>query len=249
MALTRKDNVTPEENLLRLIEKPAVIGETQRQTEDAAFPIGDRKKNWLNPLVLISCFFLLPIIFLRLGKKLSLKSVNKIGLVVLTLLLGYAIWNIVSAESTSVPQLEIKKVPIDDIQHNSDITLYYQMVDDRDIFKDMYKAPVVEITKPPVTSTTTQPTVVPEVQTSIIAILKNLKLIGVIWEPKPALVLIDDVLRKDTYCLEQGGSFITKIEESGNTKDVLIEIKEISKDKVILKYENEEGFLTLTGIK
>ena len=247
MALTRKDNVTPEENLLRLIEKPAVIGDIQHQTEDAAFPIGDRKRNWLNPLVLISRFFLLPILFLRLGKRLSLKSVNKIGLVVLTLLLGYAIWNIVSAESTSVPQLEIKKEPISVPQPilQPDITVYYQMVDDRDIFKDMYKAPVVEITKPPVTSTITQSPVAPEIQPSIGAILKNLKLIGVIWEPKPSMVLIDDA-GKDTHCLEQGGSFITKIEESGNTKNVLIEIKEISKDKVILKYENEEGFLTLT---
>jgi len=247
MALFRKDNVTPEENLLRLIEKPTVIGQSQLRTEDAIFPVGERKKNWLNPLVLIRRFLLLPILFLRLGKNLSLKSVNKISLVVIVLLLGYAIWNIVYSESTAVLQPEIIKVPVKDIPRLPDITSYYQMFDEREsIFKDMYKAPVVDAVKPPVTATNTQPAVAPEVKTLIDEVLKKLKLIGVIWEPKPSLVLIKEESRTEIHCLKQGESFITKVEESGNVKDALIEIKEISKDQVVLKYENEERFLTLT---
>jgi hypothetical protein len=83
-----------------------------------------------------------------------------------------------------------------------------------------------------------------EVKTPIVEVLKKLKLIGVTWEPQPAIALIAD--DKYIHCKKEGETFITKVEESGNTKDALIEIKEISKDKVILKYENEEGFLTLT---
>jgi hypothetical protein len=245
MALTRKDNVTPEENLLRLIEKPAIIGETKLQAEDADASPDEGKRNRLN---LRRLLLFATGLFLRSGKNLSLKSVNKLALMVITLLLGYAVWNFVTAESAVVPQPETKKIPGDNTIHQSDITLYYRMVDERDIFKDMYKTPGIETPITPVTqtTTTTQPPVVPEVKTPITEVLKSLKLIGIIWEPKPSMVLIDDAVRKDVYCLEQGESFITKVEESGNTKDALIEIKEISKDKVIIKYENEEGFLTLT---
>lgn len=245
MALIRKDNITPEEHLLRLIEKPAGMEETPSQQDGLTVILG--KKKGFSPKAIINGILLFPVVFIGLGKNISLKTVNRFCLVVITVLLGYAVWSVVSAETPALNEPDIKKPKIDDMAEQPDISEYYSEVDKRDIFMDMYKPPVVE--PPRVTtlgSTPAQPAVV-EPKPAISEVLKNLKLIGVIWEPQSVasgLALIDN--GSDVLCLAKGDTLRINVEQAGNMRNVSIEIKEISKDKVILRHENEEGMLMLT---
>lgn len=247
MALGRKDDITPEEHLLRLIEKPAGVGETPSQDGDLTIMLG--RKRGFSPKIVINGLLMFPVIILGLTKRISLKTVNRFCLVLITVLLGYAIWGAVSADTPVITGPDIKKPNVDDLAEQPDIEGYYKAIE-RDIFMDMYKPPVVEPTKvSPVISITTQPTVA-EVKPAISEVLKNLKLIGIIWESQSVtsgLVLIDDKNRGEVFCLARGDTFQTKIEQAGNMRNVNIEIKDISKDKVILLYENEEGTLVLTN--
>ncbi|MEW6027544.1 MAG: hypothetical protein AB1599_09660, partial [Planctomycetota bacterium] len=82
---------------------------------------------------------------------------------------------------------------------------------------------------------------------AISEVLKHLKLVGIVWEPPyiaKGLVMIEDA--GEVRCLAQGETFQTKIEQSGNLKGVRIEIREIFKDKVTLRYENEDAILILS---
>lgn len=245
MALIRKDNITPEEHLLRLIEKPAGMEETPSQQDGLTVILG--KKKGFSPKAIINGILLFPVVFIGLGKNISLKTVNRFCLVVITVLLGYAVWSVVSAETPVMDEPDIKKTGLVDPAEQLDISEYYSEVDKRDIFMDMYKPPVVETTKTSPSGPITVPPTVPEVKPTISEVLKNLKLIGIIWEPQSVtsgLVLIDN--GSDVFCLAIGDTFGTNVEHAGNMRNVNIEVKEISKDKVTLRYENEEETVKLT---
>ncbi len=245
MALSREDNITPEEHLLRLIEKPAGVGETPSQDGGLTIVLG-RKKGF-SPKIIINGLLTFPVIILGLGKNISLKTVNRFCLVMITVLLGYAVWSVVSAETPALNEPDIKKPDIDKVEEQPDISKYIDEVDKRDIFMDMYKPPVVEPVKTFPSGPTTVLPAVPEVKPALSEVLKNLKLVGIIWEPQSVtsgLVLIDN--GSDVLCLARGDTFRINVEQAGNMRNVSIEIKEISKDKVTLRYENEEGILMLT---
>jgi len=219
--------------------------ETPSQQDGLTVILG--KKKGFSPKAIINGILLFPVVFIGLGKNISLKTVNRFCLVVITVLLGYAVWSVVSAETPVMDEPDIKKTGLVDPAEQLDISEYYSEVDKRDIFMDMYKPPVVE--PPKVTtpgSTLTQPTIV-EAKPAMAEALKNLKLVGVIWEPQSVasgLALIDN--GSDVLCLSKGDTFRINVEQAGNMRNVNIEIKEISKDKVTLRYENEEGMLMLT---
>jgi len=164
----------------------------------------------------------------------------------ITVLLGYAIWSVVLAETPAIDEPNIKVPPVVEPEKPPDINEFYEKIE-RDIFMDMYKPPVVETTKTSPSGPTTVPPTVPEVKPTISEVLKNLKLIGIIWEPQSVtsgLVLIDN--GSDVFCLAIGDTFGTNVEHAGNMRNVNIEVKEISKDKVTLRYENEEETVKLT---
>jgi hypothetical protein len=245
MALTRKDNIIPEEQLLRLIEQPTVIDVAQSQMmpgkgADIAIPLLGKKS-------FFSKFAFLPIYLIVLSKNLSLKTINKVCLIAIISLLGYAIWSVVSAES--VLMLEVSKLEwmVEEPRYPG-IEFYYGAVDTRDIFKDMYKPPPPVVPKesvvPPTPGGTTVPDA-PQITVSLTEVLKKIKLIGVCWEPKP-VVLIKDETRNLVHCLKEGETFQTSFESQGTTRDVIIEIVKISKNQVALRYENQDGTLTLS---
>lgn len=246
MALTRKDNITPEEHLLRLIEKPAGLEESPSQKDGLTVILG--KKKGFSARVVINWMLLFPAAFMGFGKRVSLKTVNRFCFVVITILLGYAIWSAVSAETPAIEEPNIRNPRPDDITEQPDISEYYGEVDKRDIFMDMYKPPAtdtVKVVQPIVTGV--QPAGA-EQKPAIAEVLKNLKLVGIAWEPPylaKGLVMIED--GGEIRCLSQGETFRTKIEQAGNLKSVNVEVKEIFKDKVTLRYENEEDTLILSS--
>ncbi|MEW6027079.1 MAG: hypothetical protein AB1599_07290, partial [Planctomycetota bacterium] len=140
MALTRKDNITPEEHLLRLIEKPAALEETPSQSDGLTIVLG--KKKGFSPKAIVSGILLFPAALAGLIRKVSLKTVNRFCFVVITMLLGYAIWSAVSAETPAIEEPNVKKWNVEDMSGQPDISEYYSEVDRRDIFMDMYKPPV-----------------------------------------------------------------------------------------------------------
>ena len=244
MAFGRKDNITPEEHLLRLIEKPAGVEETPSQNGGLTVVLG--RKRGFSPKIIINGLLAFPVIILELGKRISLKTVNRFCLVMITVLLGYAIWSVVLAETPAIDEPNIKVPPVVEPEKPPDINEFYEKIE-RDIFMDMYKPPVVETTKTSPSGPITVPPTVPEVKPTISEVLKNLKLIGIIWEPQSVtsgLVLIDN--GSDVFCLAIGDTFGTNVEHAGNMRNVNIEVKEISKDKVTLRYENEEETVKLT---
>jgi hypothetical protein len=246
MALRRENNISPEENLLRLIEKPAGVGETPFQDGDLTIVLG--KQKGVSPKVIINWLLAFPVIILGLGKGISLKTVNRFCLVMITVLLGYAVWGAVSAETPVIKEPDIRKSNVDDMTEQPDISNYHSEVDKRDIFMDMYKPPVVEPVKiSPVVSPVIVPPTVAEAKLAMAEVVKNLKLVGIIWDPQSVasgLVLIDN--GSDVLCLARGDTLKTNVEQSGAMRNINIEIKEISKDKVTLRYENEEEMLMLT---
>ncbi|MDI6732742.1 MAG: hypothetical protein QME51_02240 [Planctomycetota bacterium] len=247
MALTRKNDISPEEQLLKLIEKPAV-GETVRLGEGSInITIGRKKKN--NAVKFIAEVISLPIIFIKGTKRISLKTVNRFCLVAITILLGYAIYSAVSAETPTVEKLSIKDKDVEEID-SPQINDYYEEINKRDVFKDMYVPPPV-VVEPPKVTPVISPAATQEIMPPAQEILKNLKVIGIIWEPPATsngLVIIENKLPGGAVirCLAVGETFIAKVEVAGNLRDVLIEVKEIQKSKVILKYETGEGSLTIT---
>ena len=245
MALSRQDNITPEEHLLRLIEKPAGLEETP--LEDSGLTVVLGRKRGFSPKVIVNGLLILPALILGLGKKVSLKTANRFCLGMIVVLLGYAVWGAVSAETPVIKDPDIRESDIKDMTEQPDISNYIDEVDKRDIFVDMYKPPVEPVkTSPGVAPVTTQTTVVEE-KPAMAAVMKNLKLVGVIWEPQSVnsgLALIDN--GSDVLCLASGDTFRTNVEQAGNMRNINIEIKEISKDKVTLRYENEEETLILT---
>ena len=243
MALRREDNITPEENLLRLIEKPAGVGETPSQDGGPTILLG--RKRVSGPKIIINRLLAFPVIILGLGKRISLKTVNQFCLVMIAVLLGYAVWGAVSAEMPVVQAPDIRKINVEDMTKQPDIETIYPEIDKRDIFMDMYKPPAVE--PPKVSTSTTTQTTAAEAKPAMAEVLKNLKLVGIIWDPQSVtsgLILIDN--GSDVLCLARGDTFKTNIEQSGAMRNVNIEIKEISKDKVTLRYGNEEETLILT---
>ncbi|MBI5778824.1 MAG: hypothetical protein HZA49_05155 [Planctomycetes bacterium] len=245
MALSRQDNITPEEHLLRLIEKPAGLEETPSPNDGLTIVLGKKKR--LGPRVVINGIILFLAAFVGFGKQISLKTVNRLCLVVITVLLGYAVWSVVSADTSVIEEPNIRNPRPDDITEQPDISEYYSELDKRDIFMDMYKPPVIETVRTPAFVPTGTQSTSAEPKPAIADVLKNLKLIGVIWEPQSAasgLALIDN--GSDVLCLAKGDTFRINVEQAGNMKNVNIEIKEISKDKVTLRHENEDGILMLT---
>jgi hypothetical protein len=109
----------------------------------------------------------------------------------------------------------------------------------------MYKPPVVEISKTPAAISVTV-SAATEIKPVISEALKNIKLIGIVWEPQSVasgLVLIDD--GSEIRCLARSEMFRTKLEQAGDMKYISIEVKEIFKNKVLLKYEGDEQELVL----
>jgi len=161
-------------------------------------------------------------------------------------LLGYAVWGVVSAETPVIEKPDMRKSDVVNMAEQPDIEVYTDPVEERDIFMDMYVPPPDPVKTAPVIVTTPQATN-GEVRPAIAEVIKNLKLVGVIWDPQSVnsgLVLIDN--SNDVLCLARGDSFRVNVEQAGNTINANVEIKDIAKDKVTLWYENEERTLILT---
>lgn len=243
MALSRKSDITPEEQLLRLIEKPPGLADSSGQSEDAGTGLGFSKKGASRNLA--GLIFAWPSRLAGgLRDKFSLKTVNLLCLVLVMILFGYAIWSAVAAETADVEDPSSNIPGVLDLTGAPDINRYYEEINKRSIFADMYKPPEVEVSSKPVAVTPVSSVV--EIKPVMSDALKNVKLVGIIWEPQllaDGLILIDD--GSEIRCLSRREMFRAKLEQSGEIKYINIEIKDIFKDRVVLKYEDNEQDLML----
>ena len=216
-----KNKLTPEEQLLNLIEKG----------EDFTKLKGEQKKvSFLAFINLRKLWLFLPSLKRTLraklaklksgGKEPNLKVLNKVLIGVSIALIGYLITDftfrrpdinqICEKISTAKGWSFFKEVPEAEVRP---FLHYLEMVQRRNIF-----SPVMLKIKED-----------PEVKTKKIvdALIENLKLVGISWSREPQAMIEDKKARK-TYFLKPGDT-ITKLK-----------IEAVLKDKVILSYKGEK---------
>ncbi|MFH1228220.1 MAG: hypothetical protein V1701_10010 [Planctomycetota bacterium] len=247
MAEKSGNNLTPEEQLLKLIE-----GHPSDPT--ASVPISTS---------VASGEMLLPA--LKLAKSGGLKSagrrlvgmmgvtpggggviklINRLLVTIMITLTGYLVWGFANA---TVPDVGKPPAPdggnIAQPPENIDVAEYLKYIEARDIFNPP------QIVTPPqktdVKAVTQTPEVVPQpAKTVLNEATKHFKIVGINWDPAPPMVMIEDNIdgtTQITHCLREGETFDTKVQVSEVPEKITITIKQITKEKIILQYEQEQS--------
>lgn len=229
---------TPEEQLLRLIEGPGSQetlvpgGETETETGKPRFGLGLRLRNAFSAMV-------------RGG--LSLKTLNRFLVLITVGLVIYLTWEFAATQPTyddtsltARPAGEIKEIPE---KHGWD---YTDVVSARNPFKPVEEKKVeTPLVVQPIIDTTQPLEEPPQRVTKLDEIINTLRLRGINWEPAPAIVIIEDDNINSTHVLAQDEMLKTKSIVGGRTLEIQIKVKKISRDRVVLSYENEERELIL----
>lgn len=251
MATKPENNQTPEEQLLRLIEdqRPAGAGAVSASTADDITlpeikPSGGGFKSVSRRIAV------------ALGRSAGgniIKAVNKLLVVVMVLLAAYIVWGVANASGV-MPD----KGPGDDrgitptAWASADVSEYLSVINQRDIFNPLkVVTPPRAGTSDRAAATETPPVApVPPARTALDEARKHLKLIGIIWEPAPALVTIDEVFAPDTpitRLLKEGEILEARAQLGEKVETIKLTIKQITREKVILQYEQEEAELVMKG--
>lgn len=249
MATKPENNATPEEQLLRLIEdqRPAGAGAVSASTADDITlpeikPSGGGFKSVSRRIAT------------AIGRSAGgniIKAVNKLLVVVMVLLAAYIVWGAANASGV-MPD----KGPGDDrgitptAWASADVGEYLSVINQRDIFNPL-KAAVKPVGTDTVAQTETPPVVpTPPARTALDEAKKHLKLLGIIWEPAPALATIDDVMNPDTpitRLLKEGETMDARAQLGEKVETIKLTIKQITRNKVVLQYEQEEAELIMKG--
>lgn len=216
-----KNKLTPEEQLLNLIEKGEGFTKLKAEQKKVSFlAFINLRKLWLF-LPSLKRTLRAKLAKLKSGiKEPNLKVLNKVLIVVSIALIGYLITDftfrrpdinqICKKISTAKGWSFFKEVPEAEVRP---FLHYLEMVQRRDIF-----SPVMLKIKEN-----------PEVQTKKIldTLIENLKLVGISWGREPQ-AMIEDKKAKKTYFLKTGDTITN------------LKIEAVLKDKVILNYKGEK---------
>lgn len=200
---------TPEEKLLRMIESPA------KETKD----IKSLKKGlrffslaWIKKAGLLKDRFKTYSLF-------SLKTINRVLVVASFMSTAYLIFDFVKARPdvnqiyrSDVLQQKVKEAKPASRVQILNLSDYLSEINKRDIF---HFIPVKK------------EAAIPTARETMVSLVANLKLVGIIWGRSPQ-AMIEDRLENKTLLLNQGE----------NIRE--LKIKQILRDRVILSYEDQE---------
>lgn len=234
---TNKDGLTPEEQLLRIIEsdsKPAPAVST-----DATLIEGVQIKESPRTGLIKS-------LGAALGRPFAgrspLKVVNRLLAAMLLGLAGYLAWDVSGTGQGNAAQIPNPggEIVVPDIPAQPPIDEVIKEVDRRNIFRPVEAKPIETATGPTTpTGITTGPAPV-EVKSALAEIIKNFRLVGIMWSAeKPVAIIEDKSLNNQTHCVAKDEEIFSR-DQANATREVKIIIKEIAKDKVILQFEGEE---------
>ena len=249
MANKPENNQTPEEQLLRLIEdqRPSGAGAVSAATVDDITlpeikPSGGGFKSVSRRIAT------------ALGRSAGgnvIKAVNRLLVGVMVLLAAYIVWGAANASGV-MPD----RGPGDDrgitptTWASADVGEYLNVINQRDIFNPLKAAVVKPVIDNVATTETVPPPPVPPARTALDEAKKHLKLLGIIWEPAPALATIDDVMNPNepiTRLLKEGEIMDVRAQLGEKVETIKVTIKQITREKVILQYEQEEAELVMKG--
>lgn len=208
-----QDNLTPEEKLLKIIENP----QTERRKAPGAAIIGKGAGvkgagDWFKKLRIDK----------NTIKNISLKTMNKMVLALCIIFTLFFIFDFIRMGSSFLRKL-------------SKITAEAAAPEAKEQRANLKEANIIEAINlskrhnifsflPPEASSTPQLSTMPlEVE----EIIKNLKLVGIIWSNNPQAI-IENTKEQKTYLLNAGD------------KMKIIDIKKILRDRVILSKDNQE---------
>lgn len=211
-----REKSTPEEQLLKLIEKGGEAGTTRFKRKRRLFlRLGNIKMLWLSILKKISW----ALARLKGGlKEPNLKVLNKIFLILSMALLAYSIMDFIFGRPdigevyARLHPVKEKKPPVKIKAPTQPFLHYLEMVRRRNIFSPiMLKEPER-----------------PELKKQRLQdMIKDLNLVGVSWGEEP-MAMIEDKQEKKTYFLKKGDTINQ------------FKIEDILTDRVILSFEGEK---------
>ncbi|MBI4712250.1 MAG: hypothetical protein HY762_02945 [Planctomycetes bacterium] len=249
---TTKDGLTPEEQLLRIIESDSPANKQSRHggvgtaaqqnpavSTDATLIEGLQIKESPRTGLVKS---LGAVLGRSLAGRSALKVVNRLLMVALLGLAGYLAWDVSGTGQGNAAQIPNTggEIVVPDIPAQPPIDEVIKEVDRRNIFRPV-EVKIIETATGPTTptATATGPTVV-EVKSPLTEIIKNFRLIGIMWSAeKPVAIIEDKSLNNQTHCVAKDEEIFSR-DQANATREVKIIIKEIAKDKVILQFEDEE---------
>ena len=211
-----KQGPTPEEQLLKLIEKGDEAGTARFKRRRKLFlNFGGLRNLWRSLIKAINQ----PLIRLRKGlREPNLKAVNKFFLILSVILLGYSIVGFVFGRPDIRKVREKSRLIKEEQSVDKDLfpprpfLHYLEMVRRRNIFSPVT---LKEGEKPEVK------------EKKLLAMAANLKLVGISLEKEP-VAMIEDIKAKKTYFLKAGDT-INKFK-----------VDTISNDRVILNYRGDK---------
>ncbi|MFA5795506.1 MAG: hypothetical protein WC980_10635 [Candidatus Brocadiia bacterium] len=239
------ENLTPEEQLLKLIEgqsteqvSPAPAQTpTEASSNEITFPaLKPANRGIMRKMV--------GMLGLAPGGAGIVKLVNRLLVAIMIMMAGYVVWGFANA---SVPDVGKPPAPDEGILAQPpeiiDISKYLKDVEARDIFN-----PPKIVVAPPKTDVTAK-TLTPEVITppakkALDEVAKHFKIVGITWEPAPPMVMIEDSIDNNTritYCIQEGDSFDTKVQIGEVAEIIKITIKQVAREKITLQYEQEQS--------
>lgn len=251
MVAKSNNNLTPEEQLLNLIEDQKPAGPAPVSVEEVILPESKSAGNNLAKK-------LSSLISRASGRSNLIKMVNRLLVAIMIMLTAYVAWGFANTTTTPIRDVDDKSEgKIISVPDTVDIARVFQMMNDRDIFN---------LPPPKETATNTQTT------TDVRAVVQNppapatpaklklseaikggrIKWIGYSWQPAPPMIILmdDQAQSKDTFCLQQGDTIPIIIQlAEGKPERMEIKIRDITNSTIVLEYEGAEETITGTWEK
>lgn len=250
MATKPENNQTPEEQLLRLIEDqrpagPAEAGVPASTMDDITLP---EIKSSGGGFKSISRR-----IAVALGRSAGgniIRVVNRLLVGIMVLLAAYMVWGFANASGLVIdkgPETGDGKIP--PVPEQVQVDEYLSVINQRDIFNPPKVVVPVKTAAGDTRAQTDTPSVSPPppAKKALEKARDNFKLVGITWEPAPPLAIIEDSAIQITRYLQEGETIETKVQIGEVPEIIKITAKQITKNKVILQYEQEETELAMKG--